>query len=1406
LPIEHFDWKRFWCPAGTQIGLQDGGYLPDPDSPFGPAYNPQVVPFAAIASIPCLALLGEPGIGKTSAIEEEQETIDSAIRAAGGQTLRLNLRSYGSEDRLVRRLFEGEEFKVWVAGSHRLHLFLDSLDECLLKISTVASLLIDELRPYKTLARERMYLRIACRTAEWPSSLAGGLSDLWGEERVCAYELAPLRRRDVAEAARMRRLDIDGLLSAIDEREAVPLAIKPITLKFLLNAYERERAFPATQEALYREGCRVLCEETNKDRRAAGLVGVLDAEHRLKLAERIAAITVFGNRGAIKTGFDLGDLGDLDTSDVTVAELTRGGEPVSEAAIRETLDTGLFSSRGLERIGWAHQTYAEFLAARFVAGSGMRLPQVLSLLIHPGDPEWKLVPQLHETAAWLAGMVPGVYHEILRTDPEVLLRSDVAVANPADRAALVIALLSSFETGRLQLDYGVSHLYRKLSHPTLLGQLLPYIGDGSKSDTLRYQAINIAEACELRMLQGDLVDIALDASQSDATRARAAAFVSRIGDSESRCRLRSLVDGAVGTDASDDLKGWALRALWPDQLSADELLGMLAIPKRPNYTGPYAWFLSHELASHLRAPDLPAALKWSAAQPLSRRMPYPFSKLVEAIMRLAWANVSAPGILESLAATLLVLSRRHDPILADLLDLTEGAAILDDTATRRSLIEAMLPHCSDPANDTFVFLHPRSALIRQDDLWWLQQRVLQAAGAEAAIIARLIHFVADLSDMDQVASIHDAIQNCDAMRDEFGPLFQPIGLGSPQAQMMRDQHERMLQLEERRKPVVLDPSPSQRITLLLAECESGNSAAWWQLNMAMTLAPHSTHYGNEYESDLTALPGWSEADGATKARIVKAAERYLHEQDPQTDTWLGTNTLDRPAFAGYRALRLLQTEVPRALNALPRHIWQKWAPIVVAYPTPHGVGDESPHLALTALAYRHSPDEVVRVLRAVMDQEAGENGHIFVNRKFGPCWDDRLAQVLLEKARERDLPFTCMGSLLADLLRHNDPFARAFAESLITTQPRLDCGHLGRSVVAAQTLFQLAPDAGWSVVWPAIKNDPDFGRLVLPRVAHRPLQEAASFESRLSVEQVSDLYMWLVRQFPPEQDPKFEGARFVGPRDSIARWRDLLVHQLSNRGTNEACTALRRIMRELPELPWIQRLLPAADARARARTWIPFRPEEVLNLARRPESRLVQNGEQLLEAIVESVQRFEAKLQGETPLAFALWNEDSQGKGRKRYWPKHEERLSDFVKWHLQDDLVGRGIVLNREVVIRGGGPPAAGERTDIHVDAVVPQCGQGPYDRVTVIIETKGCWHSELKTAMKAQLVDRYLDDNACQHGVYLVGWYHCAQWDDGDYRKADVPFASREEAEMYLRNQAKDLSSDGMMIQAVVIDARFR
>lgn len=91
----------------------------------------------------------------------------------------------------------------------------------------------------------------------------------------------------------------------------------------------------------------------------------------------------------------------------------------------------------------------------------------------------------------------------------------------------------------------------------------------------------------------------------------------------------------------------------------------------------------------------------------------------------------------------------------------------------------------------------------------------------------------------------------------------------------------------------------------------------------------------------------------------------------------------------------------------------------------------------------------------------------------------------------------------------------------------------------------------------------------------------------------------------------------------------------------------------------------------------------------------------------------------------------------------------------ILEKISEKGIVVNREVQIRR----TPGQKTDIHVDAMVSGGRAGSYETLHAIIEVKGDWNPELATGTKDQLQDRYLKNNRYKYGLYLVGWFCCDQ-----------------------------------------------
>jgi len=357
-------------------------------------------------------------------------------------------------------------------------------------------------------------------------------------------------------------------------------------------------------------------------------------------------------------------------------------------------------------------------------------------------------------------------------------------------------------------------------------------------------------------------------------------------------------------------------------------------------------------------------------------------------------------------------------------------------------------------------------------------------------------------------------------------------------------------------------------------------------------------------------------------------------------------------------------------------------------------------------------------------------------------------------------------------------------------------------LVVAESLLANCPRIGWDIVWPGIQNDSEFGRAVFEKFVHLYRHDkVAEFAKHLNERQMADMYLWLTTQYPYEQDPQHKGAHAVGARESIAHFRDGLLQQLKVCGTGEACLQIVRIARELPQLTWLKWTMLDAERNMRMKTWRPPKPEHIIRLAQNNRRRYVENGRQLLDVLCESLERLEQKLHGEMPAVNDLW--DNRGDSRNaQYYPKDEIHFSDYIARHLRENLEQqRGIIINREVQIRRG-------QTDIHIDAVNPGSDREGVDIIKAIIEVKGCWNRELETAMKSQLVDRYLQDSQCPNGIYLVGWFRCEKWCNEDYRKRDTPGYSVNEASAHFSDQATEISQSSSIpdlnLKAFVLNTR--
>ena len=1211
MPNNRYEWKRFWLPrSDAAIPLSEGGYFPDPDSEYARWLNPEATTFELIDQYPCLVLLGEPGIGKSTAMDAACQHQNDKVTEGreNAEILNLNLRSYREVERLIIDLFESQIFKTWLSGSGRLVIFLDSYDECLLELKKLGQLLADQLQKYKSQIG-RLYLRIACRTAVWPSFLENELRKIYGDEAFGIYQLAPLRRVDVEKAAAQEGFNSDSFLNAVRDKNVISFAIKPITLRFLLNMYRTNETFDAkTNVDLYHKGCICLCEESNESRVASSQKGNLEKNQRLIIAARMAVVTILSNRVAVWSGIHQDEAPNQDFSIDSILSCCETYNNnlfnVSSQDIKETLDTGLFSARGENRLGWAHQSYAEFLAAWYIDHNQTPIQDISELLFSQDQHNRRLIPQLQQTAAWLAGMREDVFDLIVESDTEALLTVDIG-AREQTAKILVEHLLSDFRKGKIYDYYKYIDFYHRLQHAGLADQLRPYIkliGQANETrdfiSNARHAAIRIAEQCRVIEIQQDLVDLALDTNEDNYLRSSAAHAISDYGEEIYKQRLKPLALDAGPDDSDDELKGYALWATWPNHISAAEVFDHLTKPKQLNLIGSYKIFIYSKLAPHLKPDDLPVALGWLKKRHKEYDWRDPFVELVNQIIFEASHYLMVPNILRLFADVAFMQWESHNRFVPiENGQRTDDAfASLEDDTIRRNLLSQVVHHaCERNTNPDFYIIYQDIA--KPADFDWILIKLNHPDShscEEDEMWAKLLRGGFDIASFNHVDAIITSSQLSNTVRAAFKNFLEPIDLDSDEAAKRKDYYKDNQGNAEDSHIVHANVPLEQQIDECLTAFEAGVMDAFWQLLYKLSLkSVDDLECNNLCKLDISKLPGWLFANKEVQNRIVKAANLFLREYDQLPCNWVDSDRIHLPFIAGCKALYLLMHTDEVKFNDLSADCWSRWAASVVTYPNEGS--QDSAYFTLVQLAYQKAPIQTISALESMLDR-AKHNQQPFGLDRFAQCWDEKLNTLIVNQLIDQPVFSRYHESLLENLIERKVVKAEELALGLLSNylakSNLLINKERFKARIAARILLENADSTIWQKVWQSIERDLELGRETIESINTLWFRDPKFI---LTESQLADFYLWLTNQYPEidSNDEDFPELQFP---DHVARLRRRILKMLEERGTPLACQEILRLSAAIPELPWLRQVhLDARNAMLRT-TWQPYEPSAVLEL------------------------------------------------------------------------------------------------------------------------------------------------------------------------------------------------------------------
>jgi hypothetical protein len=440
----------------------------------------------------------------------------------------------------------------------------------------------------------------------------------------------------------------------------------------------------------------------------------------------------------------------------------------------------------------------------------------------------------------------------------------------------------------------------------LVTQLGPYILAKDKNRIVRRVAIDIAEATDLVDLADILAGVALDITDDIHIRAQAASAVSRISAPTAKMRLKALVTGPHQEDIDDELKGYSLRSLWPGSLSVPELLATLTLPKNTSYFGAYAFFLLEMEIPPLSASDAIAVLDWLANY-LKKEQTYTvFDRILPRLLTRALEASNDDNVRERLGDFLVgtVRDGTYWSYSSELQKIFSESLFSNERSRRALVLSIIHKSTNDTERDYTALLGGPASLLTKDDLVWLVGELKPELREETK--RSLINVIVAQTfgrNLEDLSFVWDAAENNSDLYEALGRAYS-VDVSSAVAKWQREDSEvkKRRTAEERELPTQF----VKRIEDDISRLETQRSFDWWKLNLLfLTQKSGRLDGSSEFTSDLTKSNGWALISEFQRERTVLLARRYLVENRVRSSPWLGTATFNRPAAAGYSALRLL---------------------------------------------------------------------------------------------------------------------------------------------------------------------------------------------------------------------------------------------------------------------------------------------------------------------------------------------------------------------------------------------------------------------------------------------------------------------------------------------------------------------
>ena len=519
---------------------------------------------SAVRDIPAYVLLGDPGLGKTTAFKMERDEL-------------------GDESYFVRArdflTFSPEDSPEWKDKI----LFIDGLDEVRAGQSDARTPL-DQIRQHLVkLGRPRF--RISCRMVDWlGDNDRTKLSAVSPNGEVVALALDPLAEADIKSilANRSPDTDVKSFMANAYDNGVQGFLVNPLSLEMLIALVSDGGGWPASRKELFERFSSLAARECNREHEIGA--HKISISKLLAAAGRLCAVQLLTG----KYGYSI----DWRQADEDYLEATRCGFD-EDALLQRALSTRLFRTVSEGKFSPVHRQTAEFLGARHLGeliDEGLPAGRVISLMA--GD-DGIVVTELRGLAAWLAAISKSARHALIEADPiGIGLYGDISDFSMDDRLSLLESMKGKMR--RVEDFWDMGPAFKSIASPDMIPVLSRCLGespqDVKQESFAQFLLSTLTCGTPLRELSEVLLGVVYDVDWSATTRQLALdAFIHNCEDETLRVKsLRQLLvdirDGNV-PDPDNELLGTLLDQLYPSELSPNEIWDFLLLKgsDSPNY-------------------------------------------------------------------------------------------------------------------------------------------------------------------------------------------------------------------------------------------------------------------------------------------------------------------------------------------------------------------------------------------------------------------------------------------------------------------------------------------------------------------------------------------------------------------------------------------------------------------------------------------------------------------------------------------------------------------------------------------------------------------------------------------------------------------------------------------------------